>query len=90
MRYRLLRNPSVLNIKTIRLGLKGINAPIEIKKALTSAVNELAATACRSIGALACTICSGAIETATKISPTNAPPAPALATKKLLKVDGTI
>src|ERR1051326_8541022 len=90
MRYRLLRNPSVLNIRTMRLGLNGINAPSEIKKALTSAVNELAATACRSTGALACTICSGAMETATKISPTNAPPAPALATKKLVNADGII
>ncbi len=61
-----------------------------MKKALSSAVNELAAIACRSTGAFAWTMCSGAIETATKSKPTSAAPALALAIKKLTNCGGTM
>jgi hypothetical protein len=63
--------------------IPGISAPNEIKKAFNNAVNELVATARLSMGALAWTIRSGAIDTATKIKPTSVAPIPALAKKKL-------
>lgn len=69
--------------------LMGIKAPREMKKASNRAVNELAAIAWRSIGAVAWTVCSGAIDTATKIKPTSVAPIPALAKKKFVNAAGT-
>src|SRR6266853_3717198 len=89
-RNELLMSPRALIISVREPIIPGIKAPNEIKKAFNNAVNELAAIAWRSIGALAWTLCSGAIETATKIKPTSVAPIPALAKKKLLNASGTI
>lgn len=67
----------------------GMSAKREMKNAFIRAVKALPATACLSTGAWAATICSGAIDTATKSRPTSAPPALALAMKKLANSGGT-
>src|SRR6266702_1098017 len=73
-RNELLVSPRALIISVRVPIFTGIKAPNEIKKAFNNAVNELAAIAWRSIGALAWTLCSGAIETATNIKPTSVAP----------------
>src|SRR6266849_2728739 len=89
-RTELLMIPRALIISVRVPIFKGIKAPNEIKKAFNNAVNELAAIAWRSMGALAWTICSGAIDIATKSSPTSAAAAPELARKKLVNCGGTM
>jgi hypothetical protein len=66
----------------------GINAPSEMKNALSKEVKALVATAWRANGAPTMTVCSGAIEIATNSSPTNAAPALVLAMKKLVNAGG--
>src|SRR3989442_8843173 len=89
-RSELVVSPRVLITSVREPIIPGIKAPNEIKKAFSNAVNALAAIARRSMGALDWIICSGAIETATKIKPTSVAPTPALAKKKLLNASGTI
>ena len=70
-------------INTIMVRLyPGTSATSEMKKAFSIAVNVLDAVACRCNGAERMTVRSGAIDIATKRSPTSAAPAPALAAKK--------
>jgi len=52
-----------MSVPTLRWGIR---ASSEMKNASLRAVKALPATACRSTGARQVTICSGAIETATK------------------------
>ncbi len=87
----LLRRPSkLITSVVVPRFVAGTSALSEMKNGFTSAVKVLVAMACRTSGALGRTIFSGAMDTATKSSPTRAAPALALAMKKLAKVAGTM
>ena len=79
----LLTNAMLPMINTIMPRLyPGTSATSEMKKAFSIAVNVLDAVTCRCSGAERITVRSGAMDIATKRSPTSAAPAPALAVKK--------